>query len=260
MGRRAKRMVSCMPALLLLGAADHPPGSDGTTQMQEIVVTAVRPPPDEVVIRAPPHCHRRSGDPADLVHVPVAYTEQRVIAPDKKTGRLSWQIDREQISGPDSWQRAGTGIGQYVFRVPEDGTPMCIGAAVSLPSGWGQLRQIVPIPNGMTGKYLHFSALVAARDAALIRFWLGGFASRGVRGQGGDTSADPLTGTFGWKQIDLVAGPIPYAADHASYGFLLWGRGDVWLYRPKLEIQTRDEVKDVLVLPLSGRRHIFEIR
>lgn len=260
MGQLANRMAGGMAALLLLGGADRPVVPDDTDQVQEIVVTAVRPPPGEIVVRAPPHCHRRRGDPADAVHVPVAYTAQRVIAPDKKTGQLSWQIDREQMSGPDVWQRAGTGIGQYIFRVPEDDTPMCIGAAVEFPSGWGQLRQIVPIPRGMSGKYLHFSGLVAARDAALIRFWLGGFASKGVRGKGGDTSADPLTGTFGWKQIDLVAGPIPYEADHASYGFLLWGKGDVWLYQPKLEIQTRDEVKDLLVLPLSGRRHLFEIR
>jgi len=250
-------------SILALAALAEPPAQKDASSADEIVVTGKRiPPADELTVTARriPHCHRRPGDPADAVHVPAAYTAQRVIAPDKKTNQLSWQIDREQMSGPDVWQRAGTGIGQYVFRVPEDGSPMCIGAAVDWPSGWGQLRQIVAIPEGHAGKYLHFSALVAARDAALIRFWLGGFANRGFRGQGGDTSADPLTGTFGWKRVDLVAGPIPYEAGHASYGFLLWGKGDVWLYEPKLEIQTRDQVKNVLVLPLSGRRHPFEIR
>lgn len=225
-----------------------PATEDNANSARDIVVTGKRVP----------HCYRRPGDPADAVHVPATYTGQRVIARDDKTNQLSWQNDREQLTEPNVWQRAGTGLGQYVFRVPDNGSPMCIGAAVGSPSGWGQLRHIIPIPKGTTGKYLHFSAVVAARDAALIRFWLVGAASKGVRFKGGDTSSDDLTGTFGWKEVDLVAGPIPYEADHASYGFLLWGKGDVWLYEPKLRIQTRDEVKDILAVPLTDRGHLWE--
>jgi hypothetical protein len=36
----------------------------------------------------------------------------------------------------------------------------------------------------------------------------------------------------------LEMGPVSKVSDHISYGFLLWGGGDVWLYDPKLEIVT----------------------
>ncbi|KQN36897.1 hypothetical protein ASG37_04255 [Sphingomonas sp. Leaf407] len=129
-----------------------------------------------------------------------------MIVPDRN-GILRLREDREQISGPD-WQRAGTGLGQYVFRVPEDGGLMCIGAAKRKPDGWGQLRRIVKTTKDMRGRYVHFSTLVAARDTKLIRFWAAIGAS-GARVTGGDTNQAPLGGTFGWRQADVIVGPVP---------------------------------------------------
>lgn len=246
-----KVVWTVLSTFALLGAAP-PPAQPQPDPVPDIVVLGARPP----------HCHRRPDDPADAVAVPRGQTGQSVIAPDAKTKQLVWQVDREPVLGADVWQRAGTGIGEYVFRVPDHGLPMCIGAVAGSPAGWGQLRQIIRLEKRATGKYLHFSALVAARDAGEIRFWLMAAASRGLGSDfmaGGDTSPEHISGTFGWKQIDLVAGPIPYNADHASYGFLLWGKGDVWLANAKLQVQTRDEVKDVLAVPLSQRKRIWEV-
>jgi hypothetical protein len=128
---------------------------------------------------------------------------------------------------------------------------MCIGAAIDAPSGWGQLRRLVAVEPGMVGRYIHFSALVAARNAEEIRFWLA-VAGRTEEYRGGDTHATPINGTFGWKQVDVIVGPVPAFADHISYGFLLYGRGDVWLTDPVLQVQTLAEVKAIPALPTSA--------
>jgi hypothetical protein len=234
----------------VLGGADHPSGPDDTTE--EIVITAVRPPPDEIVVRAPPHCLRRSGDPADLVRVEKGVTSQRVIAPGAD-GTLEWRHDDEPVLGPDIWQRAGNAIGDYKFRTPTDGRPLCIGALFNHPQGWGQLRQIVAAET-MLGQYLHFSAMVATRGADEVRFWLAAGDKKNQRAVGGDTHAQPIFGTHGWRQVDLVIGPVPRFANHVSYGFLLYGGGDVWLNAPKLEVLDRDAASHVISIPVSGAR------
>jgi len=239
---------------LLLGAADPPPAPQDTGQMDEIVVTAVRPPVDEIVVRAPPHCLRRSGDPADLVPVEKGITDQRVVAPGAN-GTLEWRHDDEPLLGPAIWQRAGNAIGDYKYRTPADGAPLCIGALIDHPRGWGQLRQIVAA-DAMRGKYLHFSALVATRGADEVRFWLAAGDPKSQRGIGGDTHTQPIFGTHGWRQVDLVIGPVPRFANHVSYGFLLYGGGDVWLNSPRLEVLDHDSASRVVSVPLSGEREL----
>ena len=254
MGHPAIRIIGSAAALLLLGGADRPPAPDDTTQMQEIVVTAVRQPADEVVVRAPPHCMRRSGDPADLVPVEKGITGQRVIAPGPD-GTLQWRPDDEPVLGPATWQRAGNAIGDYKYRTPTDSGPLCIGALFNHPQGWGQLRQIVAA-EGMRGKYLHFSAMVATRGADEVRFWLAAGDPKNERGIGGDTHTQPIFGTHGWRQVDLVIGPVPRFANHVSYGFLLYGGGDVWLNTPKLEALDYDAASHVLSAPVSTKREL----
>lgn len=252
-------LVTAFVASAHAQTGSQPSAQAGTDQPDDVVVVAVKPLRD-VVVRAPPHCARRPGDPADAVPVHHGRTEQRAIVPDRQ-GHLVWTRDNEQIAEPGVWRRAGSGIGQYVFRVPgpdrsgdpSGRLPLCIGAAVDSPSGWGQLRQIIRTEPGMIGKYLHFSALVAARDAAEIRFWLVA-AGRGARVRGGDTHASPIKGTFGWKQVDVIVGPVPSYADHISYGFLLWGKGDVWLTDPVLDVKTLEDVKKVPALPTTSIR------
>lgn len=249
---------------------EHKAASSGPVQTHDASHAAQEPVPDDINIivvgkriaddhrprKIPPHCVKRSGDPADLVRVDASIMGQRVIAPDSH-GVLQWGSDREPVLGPDVWQRAGSGIGQYVFRVPGGNLPMCIGALSGNPAGWGQLRQIIRATPQMRGKYLHFSMLVAARDAKLIRFWVAA-GGNGGRAMGGDTSTAPLSGTFGWKRADIIVGPVPASADHVSYGFLLWGKGDVWVVDPSLSLKTRDEVRNIPTLPVSFRRPFNE--
>lgn len=251
MAHPALRFVVVGGALFLLGAAAPPSDPDDTNQTQEIVVTAVRPPVDEVVVRAPPHCLRRSGDPADLVPVDHGITRQRVIAPGPD-GALEWRDDDEPLLGPAVWQRAGNAIGDYKYRAPTDGGPLCIGALRDHPNGWGQLRQIVAADD-MHGKYLHFSAMVATRNADEVRFWLAAGSKKNQRSIGGDTHTQPIFGTHGWREVDLVIGPVPAFANHISYGFLLYGGGDVWLNTPKLEVLDYKAARQLASLPISGR-------
>jgi hypothetical protein len=215
----------------------------------DIVVVGRRAKDASSAPSIPPRCVKRSGDLADLVQVGRTKSAQRVIAPDK-SGVLRWQLDKEPVLGPAFWQRAGTGIGQYVFRLPDDGLPMCIGSILKRPNGWGQLRKIIPTTKEMRGKYVHFTTLIAARDADQIRFWVA-LGGNGGRVMGGDTHEAPLHGTFGWLQADVIVGPVPLGANHISYGFLLWGKGDVWVLDPQLEFKTRDEVRKIPTLPVT---------
>lgn len=212
-----------------------------------IVVTAVRP--ETITVTAPPHCYKRPGDPADAVPVSTGRTRQRVIAPDK-SGALSWHPDNEPVLGPAVWQRAGDDIGDYKFRAPADGSPLCIGAYARSPIGYAQLRQIVDA-SAWRGKYVHFSALVATRSADEVRFWLAAGDRGNLQAIGGDTHKDPLQGTHGWRQVDLLVGPVPKFANHVSYGFLLYGRGDVWITNPKLEVLDRAAAERVTFTPVA---------
>ncbi|MDJ0275262.1 hypothetical protein QLH51_00385 [Sphingomonas sp. 2R-10] len=134
---------------------------------------------------------------------------------------------------------------------------MCIGAAKIKPDGWGQLRQILKTTRDMRGRYVHFTTLVAARDADLIRFWVA-IGGTGARVMGGDTNQTPVHGTFRWLQADIVVGPVPLGADHISYGFLLWGKGDVWVLDPHIEVNTHDEVRNIPTLPVTLKTPLGE--
>jgi hypothetical protein len=46
----------------------------------------------------------------------------------------------------------------------------------------------------------------------------------------------PWGGNHGWTPVLLEIGPIPEGTDHISYGFDLQGSGNMWVYKPILEI------------------------
>ena len=87
----------------------------------------------------------------------------------------------------------------------------------------------------MRGKYVVFRAYAMASRAAEARFWLAAGDSQQIY-RGGDTRLDPLSGTTDWIPVTLTIGPIPSRATKLSYGFLLHGRGDVWVDEPTLEV------------------------
>ena len=216
----------------------------------EIVVTGMLAPDPGIVVEAVPLCYDRDGDPFDTVPVPSGVRGQSVIGPDAN-GVVRWHEDDQPVLGPAIWQRTGTAIGDYHFRVPaEADKPLCIGARAHATNGFASLRRIVAA-DGMHGRYVHFSARVATRKAGLVRFYLAAGDEFHRRGRGGDTSDSPLHGTSGWRTVHLVVGPVPPYANHISYGFLLMGRGDVWLRDAKLEVLTREQAQAIASLPIS---------
>ena len=229
-------------------AQEAPPAEADTGD--EIVVTGMLAPDPGIVVEAQPRCYERDGDPFDTVPVPSGVREQSVIGPDAN-GVVRWHEDDQPVLGPAIWQRTGNAIGDYHFRVPaEADKPLCIGARAHATNGFASLRRIVAA-DGTHGRYVHFSGRVATRKAGLVRFYLAAGDEFHRRGRGGDTSDSPLHGTSGWRTVHLVVGPVPPYANHISYGFLLMGRGDVWLSDAKLEVLTREQAQAIASLPIS---------
>ncbi|HEY1606456.1 MAG TPA: hypothetical protein VGF77_12760 [Allosphingosinicella sp.] len=222
----------------MLALAQTSPDSRPDADEKEVVVTGVR---DIVVNGRARHCHKLRNDPLDAVDAtpPDGVRRQSEIVP-VGNGRFAFgPSDEARVTGPVFWARAGTGIDQYVFRAPTNGSALCIGAKWPDPEGWGQLRRIVDV-TPYRGKRVRFTAWAATGDTRLVRFWLA--AGKGTQRltNGGNTNNQPWGGNHGWTPILLEIGPISAEADHISYGFLLWGHGDVWIYNPKLEIVADD--------------------
>lgn len=258
----AARIVVAVAAIALaplgpaaLWAQADPAPADRAVTESEIVVTGVTPG-SEIVVggrrRAPP-CVPLSGDPLDQVDIPWIDDHQarRQSAIVPAGDGFAFGLDRETITGPAFWQRAGTAIDQYVFRAPSDGTPMCIGARPGRPEGYAQFRRITDSAP-FEGRRVRFTAWAATGDAELVRFWLAAGNGTRVLHNGGNTNNQPWGGDNGWTPILLEIGPVAEGADHISYGFLLYGRGSVWLYQPRLEVVTDEpaasRVGDIAVI------------
>src|SRR5262249_35851213 len=138
-----------------------------------------------------PHCVPRSGDPLDRVETGKAPFVQSVIQQDAAG---TWHVTRDDdpVTGPDTWQRAGKGIGDFHFRGPVGDLPLCIGSRVPGARGWGQLRRVLDaVP--LHGRFARFTAYVATRKSNEVRFWLAA-GDRTRIYQGGDTRARPIKG------------------------------------------------------------------
>ena len=195
----------------------------------------------EVVVRAyPPHCHPGNDDPQDQVDLSAAAgrAEQQVIKLDHVSGRYILTSDDYPTTAPGVWQRDGTRLHEFVFRVPKDGNPLCIGTRTSKTLGLAQLRQAIDA-KPYRRKILRFTAWVATRQVNDVRFWLvAGTNERqkffNIVASSGNWK-EPVTGSRSWFPVSLTIGPLPCNADQISFGVTLDGRGDVWMYQPKLE-------------------------
>lgn len=213
-----------------------PPAVDESLTGPEPVVTGYR----EIVVNGRArHCYKLRNDPVNSVDAtpPDGVRRQSEIVP-FGNGKFVFQPEEEEpVTGPVFWARTGTGIDQYIFRTPTSGAPLCIGAKWSDPEGWGQLRRIVDAAP-YQGHRVRFTAWATTGDARSVRFWLAAGKGMHLLTNGGNTNNQPWGGNHGWTPILLEIGPVSAEADHISYGFLLWGHGDVWVYHPKLEIVT----------------------
>jgi hypothetical protein len=223
-----------MLSLALLAAAQGPAPNPNGDYGPPIVVTGTR---DIVVNGRARHCRRLAGDPLNAVNAnpPPGPRRESEIVP-VGNGRFAFEQNMETVTGSDFWQRAGTGIDHYIFRAPPNGSPMCIGARGPDPEGFAQFRRIVDVAP-YRGKRVRFTAWVASGNARLVRFWLAAGTARRLY-NGGNTNNQPWGGDHGWTPVLLEMGPVADGAAHISYGFLLYGQGDVWVYHPRLEIVT----------------------
>jgi hypothetical protein len=265
-GRRARR-AACASLALGLATTMHVPlaasppsrvpgsSSPAIAGEQDLVVVGTR----RVVIdgRARP-CVPLPDEPLDRVSVapPEGHGDlrrQSAIVPSGR-GRYAFVPDFESVTGPDFWQRAGTGLDQYKIRSNAGEGPLCIGARWPDAKGHAQLRRILDAKR-YHGKRVRFTAWAATEDANLVRFWLSAGAGSRKLYNGGNTNNQPWGGNHGWTPILLEIGPIDPKADHVSYGFLLSGHGDVWVFRPKLEIVPDSEARtgDVAVIGVEQR-------
>ena len=221
---RVLKARRALPALAALAFCDGvaspgpaaPDSDDADGSRAAIVVNGVQ---DIVVNGRARHCRSARRDPLNRV-VAGAGPEHRAIVPDGSGGFVA-ALNAEQVTG-----LAG-------FRRIVDAAPY-------------------------RGRRLRFTAWVATRSARQVSFWLAAgtdwqakppplprseHSSKGVKKtpfnkllNGGNTNNVPFGGDHGWTPVLLETGPIGEDAHHISYGFNLQGLGDVWVYRPKLEI------------------------
>jgi hypothetical protein len=227
------------PAAAQAAAPDDAPAAD-----DPIVVNGVL---DIVVNGRARHCRPVPGDPLDAVNLGDG-PELRAVIPNGAGGFVS-ALNAEQVTGPDYWQRVGVRMDEYDFRSPSNDKPMCIGGRAA-PEGFAGFRRIIDAAP-YRGHRLRFTAWVATGKARQVSFWLAAGTEWRAKPpvlegktrtrfnrllNGGNTNAVPFGGDHGWTPVLLETGPLPDDAHHVSYGFNLQGSGDVWVYRPRLEI------------------------
>ncbi len=207
-------------------------GASASAQEEPQSVVEAREP--IIVNGAIPHCHRRPGDPFDAVNVRNPANWNQVIVADSK-GRFRLTQDFDPVTGPVAWQRAGTGINSYVFRVPTDDTPLCMGSRGAPDRSFAQLRRVLDA-TPFHRKFVRFTAFVAAQPRIHIRSWLAATPAGRYEILQGDLQSQPMDGTGRWEPMSITIGPIPTAAGRISYGFLLQGAGDLWITQAKIEV------------------------
>ena len=192
----------------------------------------------------------------------AAPQRRQVIRVDPATGKLGVFPDDYPSTGPDVWQRSGTWMDDYVFRVPADGTPLCIGSRKTPSPGVVQLRRAFEA-RAYWGKVMRFSAYVATRHVGSVSFWIATGTGKYEVGRKVKLGSNilkaahfpsvPLQGNHTWIPISYTFGPFPCGGAQISYGVTLEGGGDVWLYQPKLE-EVRDS--EIPSYPRHGRAYL----
>lgn len=199
-------------------------------------------PPPITVIGIPPRCQPLPDDPLDEVDMAPAAVKplQQVVKRDSATGAWGVFTDDDPVTGPGIWQRAGKRMDQYVFRAPRDGTPLCIGAAEKWPIGHGQLRQVVDaVP--YRGKIVRVTMWAASRKAGRMWFWVASgrkYKPRAPRraDMASESGSVEFRGTHGWTPVSLEMGPVRCDQEKISFGAMLDGPGDLWIYQPQIEV------------------------
>lgn len=220
----------CLTALCLTAPVA---ASAQVTRGEEVIA----PPEDEISVRGGaaagfPYCYKRPGDPLDAISAQGGMMQLMVVPTGRFQGKL--RHDTDPVLGPGNWQRAGYEMHNYIFRVPLDDKPMCIGSRGAPFRSWGQLRTVVD-PRPLSGKYVRFTGFIAARQGSDARVWLATATSTAIL-QGDVKGSKSVVSTGRWEPFAVTMGPIRADATKLSYGFLLTGRGDMWITQVNLEV------------------------
>lgn len=133
----------------------------------------------EVIVRGTiPRCKPLSDDPQDAL-VPPLSNELITIVPDGQNGGFRFvpnlRDGRPQVkASPDLWLRSGAKLANFTFRVPKDGTPLCIGLKPGHSSGQAKIMKIMDAMP-FACRFVRFSLFVAARKADGVIWLNGGF-------------------------------------------------------------------------------------
>lgn len=208
--------------------------------------------PDEIVVYGPQDivvngrarkCRPIAGDPLSKVNLsssllsqPLQQSVVRILG----QGRHVLVPDDNPMTGPDVWQRAGRGLGQYVYHVMAQDRPICIGADAPDFGTFAQLRRVIDA-KPFWGKRIRFTAWVATSSAWLVNFWLSAARRLERIVNGGNTNNKPWGGDHGWTPVMIEIGPVNPKSEYISYGFLLRGAGDVWVYKPELSVVSEND-------------------
>jgi hypothetical protein len=212
---------------------------DGSSPAEGPVLPEIR------VVGRIPRCRILADDPLDSVDLAPAAARslQQVIKRDPATGHMTVLPDDDPVTGLGVWQRAGTRMDQYVFRVPADGSPLCIGARSGKSPGWGQLRQVIDA-KPYHGKTVRVTLWAASRDAGRVWFWVASGGEGENRNpdlsRGADMAAESRSfefrGTRRWTPVSLTMGPVRCDQKKLSFGVLLDGPGDLWIHQPEFQV------------------------
>ncbi len=207
---------------------------------------------NEIVVigKRPPRCRPLASDPQDAVDLSSPPQARSVaIQRDPATGDFELVQDTFPMLGPDTWQRAGAGLDEFVFRAPDNGDPVCIGRK-RWGGGSAQLRRAFSA-EAFRGHYVVLSAYVAARNASEVEMWVVAGANNPRKLDYERLNRDIVAGGFKpvrikgdyrWRQVNLLMGPVPCMATQISYGIQLAGRGDVWLADPQFVIVPEEKL------------------
>ncbi len=222
--------------------------------------------PEIVVVGRIPRCVALPGDPLDSVDMAAAAAEsrQQVIKQDPATGTMGVFPDDDPLTGPGVWQRAGVRMDQYVFRVPQDGKPLCIGARSRTSPGWGQLRQVVDA-TPYHGKTVRVTMWAASREAGRVWFWVA--TGRETKDEklprisrradmATESSSFEFRGSHRWTPVSLTMGPVRCDQEKLSFGFLLDSPGDLWIYQPEIQViaELSEQEADRACRAVKGHR------
>ncbi|MET3710153.1 hypothetical protein ABIC65_000833 [Sphingomonas trueperi] len=220
----------------------------GASTLQSSQTRQTMAPPDiaddEIVVTGTvPRCWPRTDDPQDAVDrdAGTGPRGRQLIWRDVTKQRYALVPDHFPTADPMLWQRAGVRLKDFVFRVPEDGEKVCIGARNRFGGGVAQLRRGFDA-SPYWGRYMILTANVAARKAGRVDMWIAAgaedprpidHANLGRDIVAGGFKQVPISGDFAWKRVRFLIGPIPCMAAQISYGIQLQDGGDAWMARPR---------------------------